>query len=312
VTPPILEARDARIGVDGVVAVDGLSVVTRGDRVVVAGDVTALFALLMGVPCAAPAPAYATGVPGDGRASIGEAFLSRGTLLLLGEDVGRGAHVAVCGVANLDPAFVPGWTVAGYVGWGARLAGVRPRDAVGLAHLALQRLGLVPLRDKPLAGLSFAERRAVVLAQAVATEPRVIIVEAPMVGLSGPAATFVLQVLLAAAEGRGLLVSVADLAAHSPQGALARTASHLVVLAAGAVAVDGPPAELFAASRVYALTVRSNAEPFRTELAGRGITLRGGPVRFSAALPPGLAPQQILAAARAARAAVVEMVPVIG
>ncbi len=85
-----------------------------------------------------------------------------------------------------------------------------------------------------------------------------------------------------------------------------------MVLAGGEVALEGPAGELFAGARVYALTVRSHAEPLRAELAARGIDLRGGPVRFSAALPAGLGAREILAAAQAARAAVVEMVPLIG
>jgi len=49
-----------------------------------------------------------------------------------------------------------------------------------------------------------------------------------------------------------------------------------------------------------------------TELLARGIDLRGGPVRFSAALPAGVTSREILVAATIARAAIVEMVPVLG
>ncbi len=173
-------------------------------------------------------------------------------------------------------------------------------------------MGLGAARRKATGTLSLPERRALVLAQAVAAEPEVLVAEAPLRGLEGAAAGFVLQALIAAAEGRRALVSAARLEAGSAEGGLARSASHLVVLFGGEVALEGPPAELFAAARVFALTVRSNAEPLRAELHARGIDLRGGPVRFSAALPPGSSTREILAAAQAARAAVVEMVPVIG
>jgi ABC-2 type transport system ATP-binding protein len=122
----------------------------------------------------------------------------------------------------------------------------------------------------------------------------------------------VLQVVTAAAEGRRAMISAARLDAGSAEGALARSASHLAVLSGGELALEGPPGELFAAARVYALTVLRHAEPLRAELSARGIDLRGGPVRFSASLPVGVAAREILAAAQAARAAVVEMVPVIG
>ena len=121
-----------------------------------------------------------------------------------------------------------------------------------------------------------------------------------------------LQAVAAASEGRRAAISVTRLDAGSAEGVLARGASHLVVLAGGEVALEGPPGELFAGARVFALTVRSNAGALRAELSARGIDLRGGPVRCSASLPAGLGSRDLLAAARAARAAVVEMVPVIG
>jgi ABC-type multidrug transport system ATPase subunit len=303
VTPPVLEAADARIGVDGLVIVDRLSLVTRGGRVVLSGDVNPLFALLMGTPSrtASRAEEGTTTAP----------YLAQGMLRLVGEDVARGAHVSVSGAASLDPATPAGWTATDYVEWGARLAGIPRRDAMELAQHTLRRLGLDATRRKALVSLSVAERRAVVLAQAVVSDPRVLVAEAPLSGLTGAAAAFVLQALVSASEERAALVSVTRLSASSAEGALARAASHLVVLAAGEVAVEGLPAELFRGSGIYALTVRSNVEPFRNELAARGISLQGGPTRFSATLVPGRASAEILAAAGVAKAAVVEMVPVI-
>jgi ABC-2 type transport system ATP-binding protein len=157
-----------------------------------------------------------------------------------------------------------------------------------------------------------AERRALILAQAIVAGPEVLVAEAPLAGLEGAAAAFVMTALLAAIEGRRALVSAARLDAGTAEGTLARGASHLVVLAGGDVAVEGPPAELFAAARVISLTVHGDAEALRGELSARGIELRGGPVRFSARLPEGATPRQILLAAAASRAAVVELVPVLG
>jgi ABC-2 type transport system ATP-binding protein len=140
----------------------------------------------------------------------------------------------------------------------------------------------------------------------------VLVAEAPLSGLEGREAELVRDAVIAAAEGRRLVISVARLDAGTAEGVLARSASHLAVLAGGEAALEGPPGELFAGARVLALTVRSNAAALRTALAARGIDLRGGPVRFSAALPAGATTAEILKAAQAARAAVVEMVPLIG
>ncbi|MEZ4295481.1 MAG: hypothetical protein R3B70_10940 [Polyangiaceae bacterium] len=54
--PPVLLAERARIAVDDIVALDDLTVTTRGDRVLFIGDVTVLFAALSGVPLLAASP----------------------------------------------------------------------------------------------------------------------------------------------------------------------------------------------------------------------------------------------------------------
>jgi ABC-2 type transport system ATP-binding protein len=316
VSAPLLEAKEARVAIDGVVAVDRLSLVSTGDRVVLAGDPGALLAVITGVPRSAGGGGRVGGhvgsAGGDGAEMPGEAFVVAGSLHLAGKSVAEAAHVSIMGAAALDPPLPPRWTAGEYVQWGARLAGISPRDARELAAAALARVGLAAAHRKTTSALALSERRALVLAQAVAAGPEVLVAEAPLRGLEGSAATFVLQALIAAAEGRRALISTTRLEAGGAEGALARSASHLVVLFGGEVALEGPPAELFAAARVVALTVRSNADALRTELGARGIDLRGGPVRFSAALPPGSSTREILAAAQAARAAVVEMVPVIG
>lgn len=296
---PVLSAHEARIMIDGAVAMERFSLAMTGDRAVLAGDAGAILAALTGVPRSA----------GD---LPGEAFVVSGTLLLAGRSVAEGAHVAGMGAAPLDPPLPPGWTVAEYVAWGARLAGARRGAAHDLAAMALSRVGLAPARKKPVEALALPERRALVLAGAMAAGPEVLVAEAPLAGLDGPGAAFVLAALSAAIEGRRSVISVARLAAGTAEGNFGRTASHLAVIAGGAVALEGPAGELFAGARIYAISVRSNAEPLRAELLARGIDLRGGPVRFSAALPAGASSRDILAAAQAARAAVVEMVPVIG
>lgn len=300
---PVLEAVEARVDVDGVTALDGLTLSTGGDHVVVAGDARALFAVLTGVPM---------GGLGDGDEASGEAELVAGTLALAGRSVAERAHVEAMGAAPLDPPAPPGWTAEDYVAWGARLAGVKRGDANELAAAGLSRLGLGAVRCKKLGALPLPERRAVMLAQAVVSGPEVLVAEAPLSGIEGPAAGLVMQALLAATEGRRALVSVARLDAAGAEGALARRASHLVVLAGGKVALEGPPEELFAAAQVLALRVRSNAEALRAELALRGMDLRGGPERFSVALPVGTSTKEVLAAAVASRATLVEMVPLLG
>jgi ABC-2 type transport system ATP-binding protein len=310
---PLLEAHEVRITIDDVVAVERLSLVTSGDRVVLAGDPHALLSVILGVPSAAAGTERAGGsLADDDPGPLGEAHVVAGTLLLAGHRVATCSHVAITGAASLDPPLPPSWTAEQYVAWGARLAGATAKEAGGLAAVALGRVGLARARRKTTGALSLPERRALVLAQAIAAGPQVLVADAPLRGLEGAGAAFVQQAFAAAADGRRVLVSVGRLDASTAEGALVRWASYVAVIAGGEVVLEAAPEELFAGARVYAISVRTNAEALRAELATRDIHLRGGPVRFSAMLPAGVGPRAILVAAQAVRAAVVEMVPVIG
>ncbi|MEO7331746.1 MAG: ABC transporter ATP-binding protein [Minicystis sp.] len=320
---PILVANEARIAVDGVVALDRLTLSTSGDRVLFAGEVAALFGAITQVPLSTRLGVGALAPVSKGRAPVaprdrddealeGEASVVAGSLRLAGREVSEGAHVAIMGAAPLDPPLPPAWTAEEYVTWSARLAGASAREARALALTALERVSLLPARAKATSALPLPERRALVLAQAIVMSPEVLVAESPLEGLEGGAAAFVLQAIAAASNGRRALLSAARLDPGSAEGTLARSATTLIVLAGGAVALEGTPAELFSGATIVSLTVSRNAEALRAELSARGIVVRGGPSRFSAALPAGTGTREILLAAQATRAAVIEMVPVIG
>ncbi|WP_437812084.1 ABC transporter ATP-binding protein [Sorangium sp. So ce1078] len=308
--PPLLDARAARIAVDDVVAIDALTAEARGDRVLCAGDTGALFAALTGIPFSAvraPAPGAAADDARD--EAPGEARVVAGRLEVAGRDVARSAHRAASGAAPLDPPLPLAWTVDAYVAWGARLSGASPRAAAEMVPAALARVGLAAARKRTLRTLALPERRALVLAQAIVTAPAVLIAEDPLVGLDDGAAGFVLAALAGATEGRGALLTAARLDVEGPRGVLVRGATDVLVLAGGELAFSGTFAEVAASGRVYTLTVRSNAELLREELAARGIALRGGPARFSAALPEGATTRDVVLAATRCRAAIVELAP---
>src|SRR5262249_8113860 len=144
-----------------------------------------------------------------------------------------------------------------------------------LAASALGRVGLFASRRRTAISLSTPERRALCLAQAAVLAPEVLVAEAPLRGLEGDAALFVLAALRGLTEGRGAVLPAPRLDPGSPEGSLARGADHLVLIAGGEIAVEGPPGDLYSGARVYRLTVQRNAAPLRAELASRGIDLRG-------------------------------------
>lgn len=303
---PLVEASEVRIAIDGVLRIGCLSLVSQGDRVVIAGDAGALLSALTGVPRSALRAA----APDDGEPLPGEALVVAGTLELAGRSVARGAHTAIMGTAPMDPPLPVRWTVAEYVTWGARLAGLG-RAAYDLANVALERVGMRRASQKKLATLTLAERRVVGLAQAIVASPEILVADAPLSGLEGDAAAFVSQALTAAADGRRTVVSVSRLDPGQPEGDIARGASYVAVLAGGEVALAGTPRAVFTGAKVYLLTVRSNTQALRHELAARGVGLSSGLHSFSAVLPPEVSSAVIVGAAETARAALVEMTPVL-
>lgn len=307
-SPPLLRALHARVAVDDVVTIEDLTLTTRGDRVVVVGDVTVLFAALSGVPLLAAAPDLSAQV----SELAGEARVVGGELFLDGLDVAAQAHLAVAGFAPLDPPVPRTMPALTYVIWAARLSGAKQRAATEMARAALRRVGLETLAGKPAAALGVAERRALQIAKAIVHAPPVLIAEAPLDRLDGAAAAFVSGALAAAIEGRRALVSARRIDPATAEGTFARSASHVAFLGEGGVVAEGPPDALAGAARVYRLTVATNADALRERLAERGLELGAGPLHFTVTLPEGGSTAALIEAASEARAAVVEMAPLTG
>ncbi|MDI1433308.1 ABC transporter ATP-binding protein [Polyangium sorediatum] len=304
--PPVLHAEDARITIDDVVAIDRLTVRARGDRVLCTGEAEALFAALTAVPLRSRAPSH------DDAAMPGEASLAAGTLHVAGFDVATRAHLDAAGIAPLDPPLPKGTTAHDYVTWSARLAGFSPRAARDLAASALERVGLSAFLRRTVDTLELPTRRALVLAHALVADPPVLVLEAPLAGLDGPGAAFVMNALARATDGRGALLSAERLDPGTPEGDLARGATDVLVFAGGALVLEGAPETLFAGVRVYGVTIRKNPGPFREELLARGIEVTGGPLRMSVRLSAAASTKDIVAAASKARAPLVEMFPIVG
>lgn len=299
---PTLEARGVRISVGDVVAVESLDLRSTGDRVVLYGDVGPLIGAISGLSLTPPDP-------DDPEDESGEARVSAGTLLVAGASVEDGRHYATVGVAPLDPPMPLAWSAEEYVTWSLRLSGLTRAVARRLARAALERVGLGRAAARKIALLARPERRALLLAHAVARDPPALVLEEPLADLDGAAAAFVGAALGAVTDGRQTVLSIRRLDAASAEGALVRSATDLVIVIGGQLVVAESPARVLGGARLYGLTVRSNADGLRTELAASGLDLVGGPLRFSVALPDGATTSDILGAANRARAAVVELVP---
>ncbi len=304
----LLRARGARIAIDDATALDRLDLDVAGPRLLVLGDAAPLIAAITGVsrrPAAGPSTPVAT----EGAVPAPETRVVAGSLHLLGADVAQRDHVLAMGAAPLDPPLPPDWTPIEYVVAAMRLGGVGGRDARARAAASLEAVGLGAATKRAIRSLAVPQRRALPFAAAHARDVRVVVADEPLAGLEGPAAAFVLGALGAATQGRAAILSARSQSPSAAEGVLFGNATDVCVIASGEVAFAGAPSLVPRGATLWGLTVRANADVLAAELERRGVTLRGGPLRFSATLPEGATTREIVAAAVAARAPVVELVP---
>lgn len=282
---PLLEAVELRVDLGGAALLERTSLTSEGSRLALAGEMTAMMSALAGV-----------------------ATIRAGALRLLGRDVEKGEHLPIVGLAPLDPPLPKAWTTLEYLAHGARLAGAPKSNARQLAEEALSTIGAASLGKALLGALGLAERRVVVLAQAIVAKPEVLIASMPLANLDGAPASYVRRALERATRDRAFIVSLSSLDPGSAEYALAREADELLVFSGQGLSHRGS-LEAFseAGSSTYSLTVASRAEALRDRLHARGIDLRGGPREFWVQLAEGAEVAAILEASVEAEAAIVRL-----
>jgi ABC-type multidrug transport system ATPase subunit len=243
---PLLAADGARIDVAGVPAVDGLSFRTSGGRVLVLGAARALF-----------------------QAAAGLRAVTRGELRVEGLAPRAALRAGVAACAPLDPPLPAAWTVRRYLTWSARIAGNGRREAGALATDAIARLELGLLVTMKLGRVGEAAKRAVVVAAALATGAKTLLLEDPMSDLAPEVARPIARVMARATSDRRTALFAARIPLESP---LALDCDE-AVLVDGAAVAQGAPAELAAAARTYSLRVRGDPRELARAVEARGARL---------------------------------------
>jgi branched-chain amino acid transport system ATP-binding protein len=130
-------------------------------------------------------------------------------------------------------------TVRENIAVGAHLHCASRREALAAADAVAQRVGLTPQLDKPAGDLTVAGRKRLELARALATRPRLLLLDEVLAGLNPQEVGEMVPVVRAiAAEGVTVLMIE-----HVMQ-AVMNLAAHVWVLAQGELIAAGTPGEV--------------------------------------------------------------------
>jgi branched-chain amino acid transport system ATP-binding protein len=218
---------DVAAGYDGVPVLRGVSVTAT------AGTITAIL-----------------GANGAGKTTLlrtidGSISPTRGQILLAGTNVAgrRPEDVARAGIAHVPEGqgVITELTVAENLALGLLL---RPRAdrAAALAEIYDRFAVLADRRNKPAGTLSGGERQMLVIARALATAPRVLLLDEPSLGLAPKIVSDILELIRRLRDESGLTIILVEQNARSAL-AIADTG---IVLNLGTVVASAPASELAA------------------------------------------------------------------
>ena len=130
-------------------------------------------------------------------------------------------------------------TVRENIAVGAHLHCAARQQALDEAELVAQRVGLAPQLDKPAGDLTVAGRKRLELARALATKPRLLLLDEVLAGLNPQEVAEMVPVVREIAAG-GVTVLMIE---HVMQ-AVMHLAGHVWVLAQGELIASGTPGEV--------------------------------------------------------------------
>jgi branched-chain amino acid transport system ATP-binding protein len=231
VTEPLLEVRGVSIAFGGLQAVREVGLdVHAGTLTALIGPngagKTTLFALMSGFLA-----------PDEGRVVFG------------GRDItGRAPHLnARDGLARTFQIVQPfaAQTVRDNIAVGAHLHVASRAAALADAERVAERVGLSAQLDRPAADLTVAGRKRLELARALATRPKLLLLDEVLAGLNPQEVAAMIPVIQSIAAS-----AVTVLMIEHVMQAVMHLAQHVWVLAQGQLIAEGPPAAVTADPRV--------------------------------------------------------------
>ena len=174
-----------------------------------------------------------------------------GTITVFGQDVlARPARqLTRHGVARTfqSPRLVLDETCLGNVALGPLSAGNRAMRSVAIrrAEESLDRVGLAAAAGRIAGALPFGSRKLVELARALATEPRLLLLDEPAAGLSDTEESRLAEVLVALRASGIILLLI-----EHRMALVTAAAKRVVMMDDGAIVFDGTPAQAMASPLV--------------------------------------------------------------
>ncbi len=163
-----------------------------------------------------------------------------GDVVLRGQVITRvSAHQrARAGIARTFQIVQPfaGLSVRENIAVGAHLRHAGRRAALDQAEAVAERVGLAPMLEWPASMLTVAGRKRLELARALATEPRLLLLDEVLAGLNPSEIRDMIPVIRSLRDG-GITVLMVE---HVMQ-AIMNLCDHVFVLAQGRMIADGPP-----------------------------------------------------------------------
>jgi molybdate transport system ATP-binding protein len=187
------------------------------------------------------------------------------------------------GMVFQDELLFPHLTALANVAFGPRSRGTRKADAERAAHEWLERFGIADLAGRRPAQLSGGQAQRVSIARALATRPRLLLLDEPLSALDvGVAMALRLELgrHLAAYDGVTILVT------HDALDAMT-VANRVLVLDDGQVAQDGTPAEVAQRPRTDHVARLVGLNVLRGTSSGTTIRLVDGTALVSATTAEG-------------------------
>ena len=203
--------------------------------------------------------------------SIVSGFLrpDAGRILYAGADItGEPPHkLARRGIARTFQIVQPfaGLTVCENIAVGSHLSRPRRADALAAAAEVAQSVGLGSQRDQPAAALTVAGRKRLELARALATAPKLLLLDEVLAGLNPSEIRDMVPVIRDIAS-RGVTILMIE---HVMQAVMS-LAAHVFVLAEGRIIAEGAPQQIAADKRVIEAYLGHGAASRMAAGAGRG------------------------------------------